>query len=614
MKNLLGCLALSLVALSGCISNTPAVVGFEDPEAGTVQRVDSAPPVAPDAGIQPDVEPDAVREIDVESPDVGEVQTDAGTQSDASENELHDDDNDGRLAGPADCDDTDPTVYVGAPEDCTDGKDNDCDGQTDETDEPTPGQPGEPGENGQNGTGIAVIFVPAENACPGGNGFFIVAGPDADMDGLPDEETMVVSLPICSGQNGQDGRGFAFLPPQEASEEQCVDGGLVIVYGPDVNNDGVPEVDTAMTFVACHNGQMPEQCVRDEDCPHGQICNNVDNGGTDLRICQVPECEVDADCNNDPYGRLCYMGECQPCDPSRSLPSEDLIDLGCNEEESVCVFGIDTFPSGSHRTTQTCAPRGHEPDNDRDGVPFSHDCNDNDPMVFPGAPERCNGEDDDCDGRIDDGNGVQLAFFPDADGDHFGDSDVQPSMGCVAPAPNMVTNNGDCDDMDNTVHPSAAEVCDDGLDNDCSGDADQVCQVQAQDFEVSVMFPGNREPLQLNVQLGFDEISCVNDLCTADEIGRRWNRTSPWTVNSSSVSISLNQDDVDPRGLQYVLLNVTIGNPGHDWLCMGAGRTSEIDGDAVIRIRINNTVADETDVIEWSPDGAPMGCAVLYVP
>ena len=35
-------------------------------------------------------------------------------------------------------------------------------------------------------------------------------------------------------------------------------------------------------------------------------------------------------------------------------------------------------------------------------VTNTNDCNDGDATVKPGAPERCNGADDDCDGTIDD--------------------------------------------------------------------------------------------------------------------------------------------------------------------------------------------------------------------
>ncbi len=51
-------------------------------------------------------------------------------------------------------------------------------------------------------------------------------------------------------------------------------------------------------------------------------------------------------------------------------------------------------------------------DNDRD-------CNDEDPLVFPGAEELCNGLDDDCNGELD--NGLDLkTWYADADGDGFG--------------------------------------------------------------------------------------------------------------------------------------------------------------------------------------------------
>jgi hypothetical protein len=45
-------------------------------------------------------------------------------------------------------------------------------------------------------------------------------------------------------------------------------------------------------------------------------------------------------------------------------------------------------------------------DADGDGVAAPADCNDNDAAVFPGAPERCDGRDNDCDGQVDEG--IQL--------------------------------------------------------------------------------------------------------------------------------------------------------------------------------------------------------------
>jgi hypothetical protein len=48
-------------------------------------------------------------------------------------NHMMDHDGDGQSVAQGDCDDTDPTVYKGAPEICGDGKDNDCDGVADRT-------------------------------------------------------------------------------------------------------------------------------------------------------------------------------------------------------------------------------------------------------------------------------------------------------------------------------------------------------------------------------------------------------------------------------------------------------------------------------------------------
>lgn len=51
-------------------------------------------------------------------------------------------------------------------------------------------------------------------------------------------------------------------------------------------------------------------------------------------------------------------------------------------------------------------------DADNDGVPFAQDCDDHNAAVFPGAPELCDGVDNNCDGALDENS----ATFEDAAG------------------------------------------------------------------------------------------------------------------------------------------------------------------------------------------------------
>jgi MYXO-CTERM domain-containing protein len=90
-------------------------------------------------------------------------------------------------------------------------------------------------------------------------------------------------------------------------------------------------------------------------------------------------------------------------------------------------------------------------DDDGDGwFSCGGDCDDDDPLVHPGAVELANGDDDDCDGQIDE---PASASGTDDDGDGFSEEQ------------------GDCDDEDDRVSPGASETPD-GVDEDCDGQVD----------------------------------------------------------------------------------------------------------------------------------------------
>lgn len=113
-------------------------------------------------------------------------------------------------------------------------------------------------------------------------------------------------------------------------------------------------------------------------------------------------------------------------------------------------------------------------DADDDGVTVGQgDCDDANAAVFPGADERCDDTDNDCDGEVDEEPVDAGIWFADGDGDGFGDPGSETEA-CEAPA-GAVDNDGDCDDAEASAWAGADEVPYDGVDNDCvGGDADDL--------------------------------------------------------------------------------------------------------------------------------------------
>ena len=108
-------------------------------------------------------------------------------------------------------------------------------------------------------------------------------------------------------------------------------------------------------------------------------------------------------------------------------------------------------------------------DNDGDGFADTEDCDDANAKVYPGAPERCDGLDNDCNGSADDG--VVNTWYFDSDADGYGNANNSFSH-CDPPWTFLVADATDCNDTDATAYPGAAEVCDE-VDNNCDGTVDE---------------------------------------------------------------------------------------------------------------------------------------------
>ena len=159
--------------------------------------------------------------------------------------------------------------------------------------------------------------------------------------------------------------------------------------------------------------------------------------------------------------------DCDDRDPDRFPGNAEV----CDEIDNDCDFEVDERLGrtyyldsdgdgvGSGSSIQGCTPPGGyaEP---------SGDCDDTNAAVRPGAPEVCDGFDNDCDGFVDVDGNFSTLYYPDADGDGHGDARSN-EVSCADPG-GWSPSNDDCDDDTPTVSPSSEEVCN-GLDDDCNG-------------------------------------------------------------------------------------------------------------------------------------------------
>jgi hypothetical protein len=195
-----------------------------------------------------------------------------------------------------------------------------------------------------------------------------------------------------------------------------------------------------------------------------------DGDGYGLEAATVSACE-------QPAGYAGEAGDCNDTDAtvnpaaSETCDGEDEDCDGAIDEEALdaTTWLADKDGDGFGAETSGTIAACEQPEayTDPAGEP---DCDDDNAAIHPGAEERCDAVDRDCDGVADNDPSDGLTWYADADGDGAGDAGVT-TVACTAPA-GFVSNGNDCDDTVSTVFPGADEHCND-IDDDCDGTADE---------------------------------------------------------------------------------------------------------------------------------------------
>jgi len=383
----------------------------------------------------------------------------------AGADEGFDEDADGETTCAGDCDDTDPAVNTSATEVC-DGVDNDCSGVADEGFDVDADGVTTCGPDGVAGNDDDDCDDTDPGNFPGNPE--VCDGLDNDCDGAAEDVSDADGdlITVCDG-DCDDADPLNYPGNTEICDGQDNNCDTVIdENGVDNDGDGVTDcTDCDDDDPSIYPGATDSCDGADTDCG-GEVEDITDTDGDGVTACDG-DCD-DNDEDNYPGNTEVCDGQDNDCDPATvdggaaldgdgSFDCEDCDDTDplnfpgnpevCDGQDNDCGSDIDEDFDIDLDGVSSCGPDGVTGNAD-------DDCDDAEPLAFPGNPEVCDLVDNDCLNGADDGFDV--------------DGDLVTTCG-----PDGVDGNedDDCDDTEPDSYPGNTEVCD-LLDNDCLNGVD----------------------------------------------------------------------------------------------------------------------------------------------